>query len=101
VALLTDRAWAWPVPLTARILVGLALVTIIALLAASALSTRYRLAARAGVAGCVGIATLDAVLIAGVTFASAPLTWLMVGAMVASTARIAFAARSLVPALAR
>jgi hypothetical protein len=101
VALLSDRAWAWPVPLPARILVGLALMTIIGLLAASALSTRYRLAARAGVAGCVGIATLDAVLITGVTFASAPLTWLMVGAMVASTARIVFAARSLVPALAR
>jgi hypothetical protein len=100
-ALITDRAPAWPVPLTARILIGLALITIIGLLAASALSTRYRLAARAGVAGCVGIATLDAVLITGVTFTSAPMTWVMVGAMVASTARIAFAARSLVPALAR
>ena len=99
VALITDRAW--PVPLTARILVGLALVTIIGLLAASALSTRYRLAARAGVVGCAGIAALDAVLITGVTLASAPMTWVMVGAMMASTARIAFAARSLVPALAR
>ena len=101
VALTTDRAWAWPVPLTARIVVGLALITVIVLLAASAVSTRYRLAARAGVAGCVGIATLDAVLITGVTLASAPMTWVMVGAMVASTARIGFAARSLVPALAR
>jgi len=100
-ALITDRAWAWPVPFPARILVGLALITIIALLAAAALSTRYQMAARAGVAGCIGIATLDAVLITGVTFASAPMTWMMVGAMVASTARIAFAARSLVPALAR
>jgi hypothetical protein len=101
VALITDRASAWAVPLAVRILVGVALITIIALLAASALSTSYRLAARAGVAGCVGIATLDAVLITGVAFASAAMTWLMVGAMVASTARIAFAARSLVPALAR
>jgi len=99
VALITDRVW--PGPLPARILVGLALITIIGLLAASALSTRYRLAARAGVAGCVGIAILDAVLITGVTFTGAPMTWLMVAAMVASTARIAFAARSLVPALAR
>src|SRR5206468_11906964 len=101
VALITDRASAWAVPLAVRILVGVALVTIIALLAAAALTTRYRLAARAGVAGSIGIATLDAVLITGVTFASAPMTWVMVGAMVASTARIAFAARSLVPALAR
>ena len=101
VALITDRAGAWPVPLAARILAGVALITIIALLAAAALSTRYRLAARAGVAGCIGIASLDAVLITGVTLASAPMTWVMAGAMVASTARIAFAAKSLVPALAR
>ena len=101
VALITNRAWAWPVPLPARILIGVALVTIIGLLAAAALSTRYRLAARAGVAGCIGIATLDAVLITGVTFADASMTWVMVGAMMASTARIAFAARSVVPALAR
>jgi hypothetical protein len=100
-ALITDRASAWPVPFTARVLVGLALVTVIGLLGASALSTRYRLAARAGVAGCVGMAMLDAVLITGVTFADAPVTWVVVGAMVASTARIAFAARSLAPALAR
>jgi hypothetical protein len=101
VALITSRAGSWPVPLEARILIGLALVTIIGLLAAAALSTRYRLAARAGVAGCIGIATLDAVLITGAVLADASLTWVMVGAMVASTARIAFAARSLVPALAR
>ena len=101
VALITSRAGSWPVPLLARILIGLALVTIIGLLAAAALSTRYRLAARAGIAGCIGIATLDAVLITGVALADASLTWVMVGAMVASTARIAFAARSLVPALAR
>jgi hypothetical protein len=99
--LVTDRASAWPVPFTVRILIGAALITIIGLLAASALSTRYRLAARAGVAGCLGIAALDAVLITGVTFTSAPMTWVVVGAMLASTARIAFAARSLVPALAR
>jgi hypothetical protein len=101
VALITDRAGSWPFPLAARILVGAALITIIALLAAAALTTSYRLAARAGIAGCIGIAALDAALITGVTLASAPMTWVMVGAMMASTARIAFAARSLAPALAR
>ena len=101
VALITDRAGSWPFPLAARILAGAALITIIALLAAAALTTRYRLAARAGIAGCIGVAALDAALIAGVTLASAPVTWVMVGAMMASTARIAFAARSLAPALTR
>lgn len=100
-ALITARAWVWPVALPARILLGLALMTIIGLLAVSALSTRYRLAARAGVAGCIGIAALDTVMITGVTFAIASVTWVTVGAMAASTARIAFAARALRPALAR
>jgi len=101
VALVTSRAGSWPVPLPARILTGVALITIIGLLAAAALSTRYRLAARAGVAGCIGIATLDAVLITGAAFTDASMTWVMVAAMMASTARIAFAAWSLVPALSR
>ena len=100
-ALITSRAWAWPVPLLARILLGLALITVIGLLAASALSTRYRLAARAGVAGCIGMAALDTVMITGVAFAIAPVTWITAGAMAASTARIAFTARALRPALAR
>jgi hypothetical protein len=100
-ALITSRAWAWAVPLPARILLGTALITIIGLLAASALSTRYRLAARAGVAGCIGIAALDIVLITGVTFDVASVTWVMAAAMAASAARIVFAARSLRPALAR
>ena len=100
-ALITDRASAWPVPFTARVLVGLALVTVIGLLVASALSTRYRLAARAGVAGCIGIAALDIVLITGVTFDVASVTWVMAAAMAASAARVVFAARSLRPALAR
>jgi len=100
-ALITSRAWAWAVPLPARILLGAALISIIGLLAASALSTRYRLAARAGVAGCIGIAALDIVLITGVTFDVASVTWVMAAAMAASAARIVFAARSLRPALAR
>jgi len=100
-ALITSRAWAWAVPLPARILLGAALITIIGLLAASALSTRYRLAARAGVAGAIGIATLDIVLITGVTFDVASVTWVMMAAMAASAARVVFAARSLRPVLAR
>ena len=78
----------------------MALAAVIALLATSALGTRYRLAARTGAAGSGGIA-LDAALIAGVAFAGVPLTWVLVGAMTASAARICYAARALGPALAR
>jgi hypothetical protein len=41
VALITGRAWAWPVPDLGRVLIGLALLAVIGLLAA-ARGTRYR-----------------------------------------------------------
>jgi hypothetical protein len=97
-ALITSRSWS--VPLPARLLTGLALATVIGLLAAAALAPRYRLAARTGAAGFLGVITLDAVLIIGAPFAGAPLTWLTAAAMAASTARICVAARALRPALA-
>ena len=98
-ALITGRAWA--VPLPARILLGLALITCIGLLAAAALGKRYRLAARTGVAGCIGMTALDLVLITGVMFAVTSVTWVTVTAMAASTARIAVTTRALRPVLAR
>jgi hypothetical protein len=98
-ALITGRAWA--VPLPARILLGLVLITCIGLLAAAALGRRYRLAARTGVAGCIAMATLDLVLITGGTLAVASVTWVTVAAIAASTARIAVTVRALRPVLAR
>ena len=98
-ALITGRAWAVPVP--ARILLGLALITCIGLLAAAALGRRYRLAARTGVAGCIGMTALDLVLITGVPFAVTSVTWVTVAAMTASTVRITVTARALRPVLAR
>jgi len=68
------------------------------LLAAAALGRGYRLAARTGVAGCIGMTALDLVLITGVTFAVTSVTWVTVAAMAAS---IAVTARALRPALAR
>ena len=100
VVLLTGRPWAWSVPLAARIVVGLALAAIIGLLAAAALGTRYRRAARTGAVGFLGIIALDALLITGVMVAGAPLTWVLALAMAASAVRISLAARALRPALA-
>ena len=82
-------------------LVLLALAVVIALLATSALGTRYRLAVRTGAAGCLGVIAVDASLIAGAAFAGAPLTWVLAVAMAASAARVCYAARALRPALAR
>ena len=99
--LITSRAWAWPVPLAARIVLGLALLTVIGLLAAAALGTRYRPAARAGIAGCLGVTMLDTIMITGVMLAIPSMTWVTTGAMAASTARIALSVQTLRPILTR
>jgi hypothetical protein len=99
-ALLIGRAWTWPVPILAFVLVGLALLAVIGLLAVAALGTRYRSATRAGVAGCVGIAALDVTIIIGVMLAAPSVTWEVLVAAAASAARIAFSARALRPARA-
>ena len=99
--LITGRAWAWPVPLAARIVLGLALLTVIGLLAAAALGTRYRLAARAGIAGCLGVTMLDTIMITGVMLAIPSMTWVTTGAIAASTARIALSVQTLRPILTR
>ena len=98
-ALITGRVWDWPLPLAVRILPGLVLLSVIGLLAAAAFGTPYRLAARAGAAGCIGIALLDTVMIIGVPLAIPSVTWVTIGAMAASAARIAFSARTLRPIL--
>jgi hypothetical protein len=95
--LIASHAWTWPLPLMARILPGLALITVIALLAAAAFGTRYRLAARAGIAGCIGTLALDTLMIIGVALTIPSVTWVAAGAMAASAGRIAVSARSLRP----
>jgi hypothetical protein len=97
--LLTSRDW--PSFLPARVLVGLGLVAIIGLLATAALGTRYRLAARAGVAGCLGTVTLDGLMISGAILVSPSLTWIAAAAVAASCARLIFGARTLSHLLAR
>ena len=99
--LITSRAWAWHVPPAARIMLGLALLTVIVLLAAAALGTRYRPAARAGIAGCLGVTMLDTIMITGVMLAIPSITWVTTGAMAASTARIALSVHTLRPILTR
>jgi hypothetical protein len=96
-ALLTSRAWPGYLPALAP--AGLWVVTVIGLLATSALGTRYRLAARAGVAGCVGTAALDGLMIAGAIVILPSLTWIAAAAVAASSARLAFSARALTRAL--
>ena len=99
VALITSRAWTWPVPMAAALVPGLALVAVVALLAFAARSTRYRPIGRAGAAGCIGTAALDAFMIIGVLAAGPAARWAAV-AITASVARLALNVRLVRPVLA-
>src|SRR6266496_402195 len=59
IVLITGRAWTWPIPAVARVVFGVALITVIGLLAAAALGRHYRLVCWAAAAACVGTALLD------------------------------------------
>ena len=100
VALVTGRAWTWPVPLAARIVPGVMLVTVVALLAIAARGIRYRPVGRAGTAGCVGTATLDGFMIIGVLAADPAARWAVAVAVAASAARLGLSARLLQPVMA-
>lgn len=99
VALVTGRAWSWPVPLAARLLLGIALAGTIGLLATAAFGTRYRSTRRAGTAGCVGITTLDAMMLLTATMAVPAMAWPLIPALAASAARLTFTARALRPVM--
>jgi len=101
VALVTGRAWAWPVPPAAGVVAGLALAAVIGLLAVAARSTRYRAVGRTGTAACIGTAALDASMIIGILAADPAIRWAAILAMAASTARACLSAWLLHSALAR
>jgi hypothetical protein len=94
-ALITSRAWTWPVPAAGRLLFGVALITVIGLLAAAAFGRRYISARRAGAAACIGITTLDGVMLITVMLAIPVLIWPVILAVAASAARLTFTARAL------
>jgi hypothetical protein len=91
-ALLTSRAWAWPIPPWAPPVLGVGLVTVIVLLLVGARGRRTRRAASLGAGGLV---LLDAFVITGV-FAVAPaVAWPLLLAMLASVVRACLTARTL------
>jgi hypothetical protein len=94
-ALISGRGWIWPVPVVARLLFGMALITVIGLLAAAAFGHRYQSVRRAGAAGCAGIAALDAVMLIAVMLIIPAVIWPVILAAAASAARLTFTTRTL------
>jgi hypothetical protein len=99
-ALITGRAWTWPVPLAVRVLLGLVLIAVVGLLAAAAFGRQYRPVSRAAAAGCAGIATLDAAMLIAVIIAAPAVIWPLLLPLAASAGRLTFATRALHPILA-
>lgn len=100
-ALITSRAWDWPIPAAARLLVGLVLAASIAMLATASRTNRYQSLLRAGIAGCLGIAVLDCSVVIAVMSLAPRVGWMMFVAVCISAARLTFVARSLCRYLAR
>jgi len=93
-ALITARAWTWPVPAASRAMFGASLLAVITLLAFASLSRRYRPVRFAAMAGLAGVCVLDASLLAmAVSMAAVKLPLAL--ATVASALRVAYAARGL------
>jgi hypothetical protein len=90
-ALISNHAWTWPIPAIARIAPGIALVTVIGLLAGAAFRGTYRSARRAAFAGCIGLTALDATMLAATAVIAPP----VVLAATASAARIVYTTRTL------
>lgn len=100
VALIAGHAWAWPVPMLARVLVGATLIASVVVLVTAALGRGYRTVHRASTAGCVGLTLLDAAVIGLVLVAAPNFGWLLALAASASATRVTCVARALRPVLA-
>lgn len=93
--LISGKAWDWPVPLVARVLLGGLLLASIAALIMATRTKRFRAIRRSGVSGCLGLATVDASMIMAAILVSPRPAWLAVAAIAVSAARITGVARSL------
>ena len=93
--LISNHAWTWPVPAVARVTPGVALITVITLLAGAAFSGSYRSARRTAVAGCIGLTALDATMLVATAVIAPAVIWPVILAATASAARMSYTARSL------
>jgi hypothetical protein len=91
-ALITSRAWDWPIPIGARLVAGPLVAVSVALLVTAVLTRHYQAVRRAGMAGCLGVAVLDASMVATVMVLAPAGRWLFLVAASVSAARLTFVA---------
>jgi hypothetical protein len=94
-ALILSRAWTWPVPATARLGFGAALLVAAAFLVAAATSRHSYQRTRLAAAACPVLLALDVTAVAAAMLAAPALTSALALAVAISLSRIAFTARTL------
>ena len=99
--LISEQAWGWPIPNTARLAVGLVLFASVALLITAMRTRRYQSLRRAAIAGGLGIAALDGSVATTALVLAPAFGSLLIVATCVSTARLAFVAGSLRGCVAR
>lgn len=100
-ALIVSRAWDWTVPIGARLAAGPLVAASVLLLMTALLTRHYRSLRRAGIAGCLGVATLDAAVITAALVLAPAGRWLFAVAACVSAARLTFVARAMPQVLAQ
>jgi hypothetical protein len=98
--LITGRAWDWPVPVIAPVLLGALLAASISMLVTAGRTRRYASVRRSGVAGCAGVVVLDVSMIATVLVIAPGAGWAVLLAMCASAASLTGVVRAMRPMLA-
>lgn len=93
-ALISARAWTWPVPVLARLAFGATLIVVIALLAVAAFAARYRTSERTAAAALIGLVVLDLTLPGALVLPGVLHGWPVAPAAVLSLVRATFAARA-------
>ena len=94
-ALITGRAWTWPVPATARLAFGAVLLLAVLTLLTAATSQHSYQRTRLTMLASPVILALDATAVAAVVLAAPALTWALDAAVAVSLGRIAFTACTL------
>ncbi len=100
-ALIMARLWTWPIPVTARLGVGMTLAAVVGILATAATSRHSYRRTRLATVGGAGLVVLDTIMITCVLALAPALTWLLIAAIAVSVGRIGFTVRSLPRTLAR
>jgi hypothetical protein len=98
--LAVGHAWTWPIPTTARLVFGSALLAVVAALAVAATSRRSYTRTRITATASISLMALDTVMVAVALLAAPALVWPMALAIPASLVRVGLIARSLPRVLA-